>query len=142
MIPKDITQRTKVLQWVHAAEGTFILHALAITYTRWTIPSGLEPDILAHMEKGLSVNVQKDLDWLESELSLSQGKFLCGETITAADTMMQFSVEFILATKLGTQGRDWPGLQKWLEACRGTEGYKRVVEKSGHKLTVVKSEGK
>lgn len=111
-----------------------MLHALAITYARWNIPS-TSPEILAQAEKGLSVNVQNDLDWLETELSFSSGKFLCGKDITAADTMMQFSIEFILVTKLGTMERTWPGIEKWLDACRESASYKKSVEKTGYELT-------
>jgi glutathione S-transferase len=109
-----------------------MLHALAITYARWNIPA--DSDILAQAEKGLSVNVQNDLDWLETELSFSPGPFLCGDRITAADTMMQFSIDFILVTKLGTQGRTWTNIEKWLKACKESEGYKRAVEKTGYEL--------
>lgn len=109
LIPKDVKQRVKVLQWIHAAEGTFMLHAIAITYARWNIPED-SPDILAQAEEGFSVNVQNDLDWLDTELSLSSGPFLCGDKVTAADMMMQFSIDLILVTKLGTQGRAWPGI--------------------------------
>ncbi|KAL5373349.1 hypothetical protein DPSP01_012791 [Paraphaeosphaeria sporulosa] len=69
-IPSSTTERIKVLQWLHAAEATFLLHALAITYVRWNIPSSAaEQGVLEQMEAGLAVNVQKDLDWLETELS-------------------------------------------------------------------------
>jgi glutathione S-transferase len=82
----------------------------------------------------MSANVQNDMSWLETELSLSDGRFLCGDEVTAADIMMQFSVEFILARELGTKGKEWPNVNKWMEACKGTEGYKRAVAKTGHKL--------
>lgn len=86
------------------------------------------------MERGMSINIQKDLDWLEDELSKSQGSFLCGDKITAADTMMHFSVDFIMRTKLGTQGKEWPEIERWLEKCRKTEAYRKAVHKTGHKL--------
>jgi glutathione S-transferase len=82
----------------------------------------------------MSANVQNDLSWLETELSRSPGQFLLGDHITAADVMMQFSVEFIFAMKLGTQGKEYPSINKWMEACRSTESYKRAVKKTGHKL--------
>jgi glutathione S-transferase len=122
-----------VRQWVHAAEATFALHALAILYARWNIkdvPGGT----IEAAEKGMSANVQNNLSWLETELSLSQGDFLCGDHVTAADIMMQFSAEFILVRELGTQGREWPNINKWLDTCKNTESYKRAVEKTGHKL--------
>lgn len=55
-------------------------------------------------------------------------------SVTAADIMMQFSADFILARELGTKGKEYPAIRKWLEACKGTEGYQKAVEKTGHKL--------
>ncbi|OAG10670.1 uncharacterized protein CC84DRAFT_1237598 [Paraphaeosphaeria sporulosa] len=131
----------KVLQWLHAAEATFLLHALAITYVRWNIPSSAaEQGVLEQMEAGLAVNVQKDLDWLETELSGEGGKYLCGERVTAADTMMVFSIDFIFATELGVGGREWPNIMRWLKACKETDSYKRAVEKSGYSLTAKRPE--
>lgn len=136
LIPKDVKERIKVLQWIHASEATFMLHGLAITYARWTIPKeAQESGVLEQAEKGLSVNVQKDLDWLETELSLSPGKFLCGDKVTAEDMMMQFSIDFILTTKLGTQGKTWPNIAKWLKTCAETDSYKLVVKKTGYELS-------
>lgn len=134
LLPHDPAQRVKVRQWVHAAEATFALHALAILYARWNIPADAPKGTVEATEQGMAANVQNDLSWLETELSLAQGDFLCGEHVTAADVMMQFSAEFILARELGTQGREYPNINKWLDACRNTDTYKRAVEKTGHKL--------
>ncbi|KAF1947165.1 glutathione S-transferase [Clathrospora elynae] len=134
LLPHDPKERVKVRQWVHAAEATFALHAIAILYARWNIPKDAPEGTIEAAEKGMSANVQSDLSWLETELSLSQGRFLCGDHVTAADIMMQFSADFIMARELGTQGRQYTNINKWLEACKNTEGYKRAVEKTGHKL--------
>ncbi|CAO2657778.1 Nn.00g039040.m01.CDS01 [Neocucurbitaria sp. VM-36] len=134
LLPHDPQQRVKVRQWVHAAEATFALHALAILYARWSIPSTAPPGTLEATEAGMSANVQNDLSWLESELEMSEGRFLCGDQVTAADIMMQFSAEFILERELGTGGREYPRIRKWIDVCRESEGYKRAVEKTGHKM--------
>jgi glutathione S-transferase len=34
----DPVQRNRIRTFIHAAEGTFMLHALAITYARWFSP--------------------------------------------------------------------------------------------------------
>jgi glutathione S-transferase len=69
LVPKEAHKRVKVLQWVPAAESNFMLHSLAITYTRWNAPENVkETGDLDTMERGMSVNMQKDLDWLEDEL--------------------------------------------------------------------------
>lgn len=109
------------------------MHAIAILYTRWNVKDVPDGTIEAAEER-MSVNVQNDMSWLETELSLSEGKFLCGDHVTAADIQMQFSIDFILARELGTQGKEWPNVNRWLEACKATESYKAAVEKTGHKL--------
>ena len=134
----DEKKREKVRAWIHAAEGTFLLHALAITYARWFSPQSVKDSgELKELEKGLAVNVGKDLDWLESELKAGPGKFLVGDRITAADTMNLFSIQFILARDLcaGRTVSEWPGIEKWLKDCESSAGWKKAVEKTGHDLS-------
>lgn len=123
-------KRYQVLQWVHASEATYALHGLAILYARWFQQGG---DVEA-TEKSLSVNVQKDLDYLESELGKSSGKFLFGDLITAADCMMEFTLDFLTARELGTKGGSWPKVQEYLKVCHGTPTWKKAADKTGHKL--------
>lgn len=112
-----------------------MIHSLAITYARWSMPKkAKEEGMMEEMEKGLSVKVQEDFDWLESELGKGSGKFLVGEGLTAADTMMVFSVQFVLARGLGTQGKKWPKVEAWLKGLEERETYKKAVEKSGYQL--------
>lgn len=96
------------------------------------------------MEKGLSPNVQNDLDWLEDELSSNSGtgssgagdkRFLVGNSLTAADIIMGFSIEFILTRKLGTEGGSgWPTVHRWLDDIRETASYRKAVDKTGYSL--------
>ncbi|KAK5160815.1 glutathione S-transferase [Cryomyces antarcticus] len=135
LLPLDTAQRSKVRQWIHAAEGTFMVHCLAITYARWfSSPSSKTNGDLETLEQGLAINVQKDLEWLETELQANGGDWLVGEDVTAADTMVAFSVQFIFARGLGGQRGRWKGVDRWLENVEGREAYKRAVEKTGHKL--------
>ncbi|KAH3920719.1 hypothetical protein HBH56_008930 [Parastagonospora nodorum] len=133
LLPTDPAQRVKVRQWIHASEATFALHALAILYARWNVKDVPEGALEAAEER-MAVNVQNDMSWLETELSLSPGQFLCGDHVTAADIMMQFSAQFILARDLGTLGKEWPNINKWLEACKKTDSYQRAVKKTGYEL--------
>lgn len=71
------------------------------------------------MEKGLSPNIQNDLNWLESEVAGRQ--CLVGNDVTSADILMGFSIESIFARKLGTEGGDWPNVRKWLEGLQQRE---------------------
>lgn len=133
--------RYKTLQWIHASEATFLLHALACLYVQWHQHDG---DVQKTLQ-GLSGNVVKDLDYLESHFREQQqeekeegGRFIMGgNEPSAADIMMQFSVRFILTRELGTKGVEkgrWERVERWLELCEGTESYKRAVERTGFRL--------
>ncbi|KAL9061524.1 MAG: hypothetical protein Q9162_000056 [Coniocarpon cinnabarinum] len=157
--------RGRVLTFVHAAEGMIMLHALAILYFRWNVPQAFREssegiEMMRETERNMSVNVRNDFDWLEQELSASTGLYLVGNSVTAADVMMGFSVEFVIARQLGitreefeggndvhekeektegkkgeTTGRGkWPRLKEWLERCHGTESWKRAVRRTGYTL--------
>lgn len=137
LLPGSQPARSQAQIWLHAAEGTFMLHALAITYARWNFPKDLaeaNPHALQQMEDGLSVNVQKDFDWLEAELTKGKGPFILGDKPTVADIMMEFSIDFIQERGLGTKGKTWPKIQQWLNACHNDEAYKKAVKKTGHTL--------
>lgn len=135
LIPQDRAARAKVREWIAAAEGTFMIHGLAVLYARWQMPeAGRTPEILGEIEKKLSTNVHKDFDWLESELEKGNGKYLVGEGLTAADLMMGFSVQFIFTRNLGTQGGKWPRVEAWVAGLEKGEGYKKAVERTGYKL--------
>ena len=96
----DQTQRVKVREWIHTAEGAFMVHCLPTVYVRRIDASAAE--ILA---PGLAGNVTKDLDWLEAELKRGNGKYLVGDHVTAADTKVAFSIQFIFWLKLAPQDR-------------------------------------
>ena len=128
-MPSDTAARAKVRQWMFAAEGTFFVHGLAIAYG-----SGAAPDAAETLQKNLSAAVHRDFDWLESELKKGNGKFLVGNDVTAADTMMGFTIAFILKMGLGTGGKSWPAVEAWQKSIESTAGYERAVKKTGHKL--------
>lgn len=141
LLPGDRQRRIKVREWLYAAEGTFMLHAMAILYARWKLPEQEEQEgrreLLAKMEEGLSVNVHNDFDWLEGALRENGSGWLVGDGLTAADIVMQFSVQFIMERKLGVGGRGegkWPEVEKWLARTEGTEAYKKAVERTGYTL--------
>ena len=111
-----------------------MLHALAILYARWQLPEAAKSS-LPEMEKKLSVNVRKDLDWLEAGLGQSSGKFVVGDEITAADIMMQFSIHFISARKLGIKSlEEWPKVEKWLKETFECKSYQKAVKATEFRL--------
>lgn len=139
LLPGDRKRRIQVREWLYAAEGTFMLHAMAILYARWKVPAEQagRAELLAAMEAGLAVNVGNDFAWLEGALQGNGSGWLVGDGLTAADIVMQFSVQFIMERKLGVGGRGegkWPEVEKWLARTEGTESYKRAVERTGYTL--------
>lgn len=131
---QDDDTRNRVRSFIHAAEGTFMVHALAIMYARWFAPPSISSSDLKQLEEGMAVNVGKDLDWLESEL---QGrKFLAGDMLTAADTVVLFSLLLIFKRDLcaGRGVVEWPAVRVWMERCESTESWRRAVEKTGFEM--------
>ncbi|KAI9731203.1 MAG: hypothetical protein M1834_005396 [Cirrosporium novae-zelandiae] len=125
LLPKDTIPRVRIREWIHASEATFVMHAIAILCTRGT----LSP-MLGHM----TANLKNDLNWLEEELRKGGGKFLMGDKITAADTMMEYGVNLTLKKNVGTDGQRWEKIEGWLKNCHESETYKKAVQKSGYSL--------
>lgn len=142
MQSSDPKIRAKTREWVHAAEGMFALHGIAILYARWMLPEDSRA-ALPEMEEKLSRNVRNDLGWIEGHLKQQGTRFLMGNTVSVADIMMQFSIEIIYARKLGLNAQEageeggdgrWPETKKWLDRCMATDSFKRAVKKSGYTL--------
>lgn len=96
--------------------------------------------VLAVLEDKFSVNVHNSFDWLEGELKVQKTRgsgWLVGEELTAADNVLQFSIQFIMKRKLGVGGREegkWPEVEAWLERTEGAEAYRKAVDKTGYTL--------
>ena len=125
-------ERNKAREFVHAAEGTWMIHALPFLYANRVDPvaaKGLRPKLAAI--------VQKDLDWLETELESKGGGWLVGEDATVADTMVGFSIQFIFLNRLAGEdvivGR-WKRIKEWLDLMETRGAYKRAVEKTSYTL--------
>lgn len=142
LMPADAAGRARVREWLHAAEGTFMLHTMAVLYTRWQLPEDVpERDaVVKEVERKLSTNIHNDFDWLEGELKAQKERgsgWLVGSGLTVADVMLQFSVQFIMERKLGVGGRGegkWPEVEAWLARTENEKAYKRAVEKTGYTL--------
>lgn len=127
LFPTDEAQRIKVREWIHAAEGSFAVRALPLSYVRRIDATAAEK-----FEPRLAGGVAKDLDWLEAELKRGNGRYLVGDHVTAADTMVAFSIQFIFLSKLAPKDRRWEGIEAWLRNLEAGEGYQRAVAKTGH----------
>ncbi|KAL9067066.1 MAG: hypothetical protein Q9161_007156 [Pseudevernia consocians] len=129
LLPTDEAQRIKVREWMHAAEGAFMIHCLPTVYVRRIDASAAEK-----LAPDLAGNVAKDLDWLEAELRKGNGRYLVGDHVTAADTMVAFSIQFIFWVRLAPEDRKWEGIEAWLRNVEAGEAYQRAVAKTGHHL--------
>ncbi|KAJ5769707.1 hypothetical protein N7520_004266 [Penicillium odoratum] len=134
LMPLDLGKRVKVREYMWAAEGTFLMHGLAIWALRPACPESVKEDGLDEIEAKLAVPVQRDFDWLENELANSGGPFLLGNDVTAADTMLAFSCQFIIASNLGLGKKSWPHINKWLENVEKRDAYQRAIKRTGHHL--------
>ena len=114
LLPRSPAERTKCQTYIHAAEGTFLLHGLVPFYISLASAAAA-----AELHPQLVEAAGKDMDWLESELRRSEGssgssRYLVGDSVTAADTMMGFSVQFLLVFGLVPKGKEWPCVARWL----------------------------
>ena len=81
-------------------------------------------------------NAQRHLKFLDGQLASSGGRYLCGDTLSAADILMSFP---LIAAKdrwdsMGTwEGGSWatahPRVAEYVELLEAEPGYKRSVEK-------------
>ena len=124
--------------WMYYSEGTLMLHALAITYARWSLTGHEDKAALAKCEDFMSKNVQNDLDYLESALAKVEQQdgelFLVGRKLSAADVMMAFSVEFAIKKNLGIQGRSWARIHQWLAGLEKRPAYVKARREAPHEL--------
>lgn len=137
LLPLTPSERTKCQTYIHAAEGTFLLHGLVPFYISLASSSAA-----SELHPQLVEAAGKDMDWLEAELENGNGngdgscgsRYLVGDSVTAADTMMGFSVQFLLIFGLVPKGREWPCVNRWLENVERNKMYQRAVAKTGHKF--------
>ena len=138
-LPADPARRAHAREWIAAAEGTFMLHGIAIFYARRRMPEAARPHLPA-FEAGLVSNVRRDLDWLEAALRTQQAKgqrFLVGDALTAADIMMHFSVLMIMEYLIGAGAEgdgEWPEARAWLRLVEDCAAYRTAVEKTGFSM--------
>lgn len=122
-----------------------MLHGASVLFARMTTPEASKAS-LPEVDDTLLKFVRSDLDWIEGHLREQGAKFLVGDKVSAADIMMQFSIEFLYVLNLGLtpeeagkKGGDgrWPETKRWLERCMNEESFKRAVSKSGYTLTTL-----
>lgn len=106
-----------------------MVHCLPTVYNR-----RIDATLAEKLAPGIEQIVAKDLDWLEEELKKGNGRYLVGDHITAADTMVAFSVQFIFRMRLGPSNRRWEGIESWLRGTENERAYQRAVAMTAYKL--------
>ena len=132
----SMAARTKVHEFMHLAEGTFLLHAYPAMITR-RLPQNLLASKDVHDLRVIATRkVYDDLDWLERHLGETQTAFLVGHDLSAADIMMGFSAQLIMdrvVTGELDEGKDrkYPCIEKWLRGLMGRKALGMAMKKTG-----------
>ena len=125
------------------AEGALALHAAPLFYARRALlPDKPNPDdkVLVGVQRRVFKKVREDLAWVQGELGAqiragcgwnNNGLFLVGDHLTAADTMMAFSVGLCLerVTKTDENGQRYNLLEQWLSELMNREAFKTAAKK-------------
>ena len=106
-----------------------MVHCLPTVYNR-----RIDASMAEKLALDLAQYVAKDLYWLEAELGRGSGGYLVCDHVTAADTMVAFSIQFILRMGLGPENTRWERVGAWLKRIEEECPYQRAVAKTGHKL--------
>jgi glutathione S-transferase len=128
LLSTDPIRAAKIRELMWASEGNFTLHTAALLSARLAAPASALPEI----EPELVKPIQNDLDWLEKILVGNSTKFLAGNDVTVADTMMIFPLVVIFGHKLGTEGKSWPRVNKWLQSVEASATYQGALQRTGH----------
>jgi glutathione S-transferase len=134
----SVAARAKVREFMHLAEGTFMLHAYPALVTK-RLPGNLLASKDIHAFRVIVTRrLYEDLDWLEGHLTTAKTTYLVGDHLTAADIMLAFSIRPILDRVIkdgdlaeGGEIKEYPSIQKWLEGLVGRKALRIALKKTG-----------
>ncbi len=127
-------QRLQHTYWLHYAEGTFMPY-MVFSLIMNRIKTAPMPFFAKPIAKGivskvyesfLTPNTTRNLKFMEQ--ALTDNTWFCGDTFTAADTMMSFPVEAAAARADMT---NYPKMKAFLQTIHARPAYQRALEKGG-----------
>lgn len=131
--------RADYLFWFHAGNGSlmpmqFMNGVLAMMESR--SPGLLRPLIKAVTSKVRSALIRPRLKRIfdRMEEDLGRHMWLAGDTLTAADISISYSI--FSAEARGHIGENRPNIRRWLEQVRATPSFQRATEKDGRETMV------
>jgi glutathione S-transferase len=130
--------RAKVREFVHLAEGTFMVHAYPALVTK-RLPGNLMASKDIHDFRVITARrVYEDLDWLEGHIAAAKTAYLVSDRLTAADIMMGLSIRLILDRvikdgELAEDGKkkEYPFIQRWLDGLVQRKALRVAFKKTG-----------
>lgn len=105
--------------WMHAAEGSVIMHLLVHVFA-----ARANPD--APIMQRLDEEVLNQLDFVNA--TLAGRDYLLGDAFTAADIQLSFAGD-LAAGRFGLQ--DFPNIAAWVERYRARPGYRAAISRAG-----------
>ena len=80
------------------------------------------PEIFLNGPPQDQTNLRKELEYLEKQTPIAEGKFITGDTMTIADIASIVSVTFLEAIDFDYS--DYPNLMVWVEKMKAQDFYK------------------
>ncbi|KAG5979440.1 hypothetical protein E4U54_006923 [Claviceps lovelessii] len=130
--------------YMHYAEGSlmpYLVFALVVSRLKSPqVPLLVRPitSIIANRIIAMFVapNVRKHLAFINEQLETSSGKYLCGQTLTAADILMSFPLiagaarfDGLASWKGGSWENEFPKVAQYVQDLQAEPGYKKSVER-------------
>ena len=127
--PADIKEQASVNQWIDFG-SQHILQAIArLFFNRVVVKLIGEEADEASIKTGENM-LSRDLPLVETQLQ--QNKYLCGDSLTLADTSLLAALEPCEMAKVDLSA--YPALVKWRDRLMGREFYQRVHARFGAEM--------
>lgn len=123
--------------YMHYAEGSL----MSILLLRYIVNSLAGPEVPFFIRPVTSLvvgkvnqmfldpSLQTNFDFLEAQLTSSEGDYLCGKEVTGADIMMSFPLLAVTSGSFTFDNARYPQIKKYAERLQQLDGYKTSIQK-------------